>query len=99
MKKALAITLTALLSVSCIGMANASDPEAAARQAEIDRDLAQSKIRQLEDDSIAGGVVQDEATVEINARNRQIADLEEESEAAERREEIAESRERVAGGQ
>jgi hypothetical protein len=97
MKKALVITIAALVCVHSLNAAFAVDPEAAARQAEIDRDLAETKMRQLEDDEIAGGVVQNESTAEINARNAQIADLEAEAEGAERRQEIAESRQRQAG--
>lgn len=97
MKKALVLTLTALICVYNFNSAFAVDPEAAARQAEIDRDLAETKLRQLEDDEIAGGVVQNESTAEINARNVQIDDLEAEAEGAERRQEIAESRQRQAG--
>lgn len=99
MKKSLLLISASLLLAYSMNAAHAIDPEAAARQAEIDRDLAETKMRQLEDDEIAGGVVQNESTAEINARNQQIGDLQEEADAAERREEIAENRQRRAAGE
>ena len=66
-------------------VAQGKDPEAVARQAQIDADLAKSKIERLEEDQISAGVVQDEATAETNARNREIDSAEEEEAQAERR--------------
>jgi hypothetical protein len=79
----LALLCVATTASHCV--AQGKDPEAVARQAQIDADLAKSKIERLEEDQISSGVVQDEATVEISARNREIASAEEEVAQAERR--------------
>jgi len=79
----LALLCVAATPIHCV--AQGKDPEAVARQAQIDADLAKSKIERLEEDQISAGVVQDEATVETNARNREIESAEEEEAQAERR--------------
>lgn len=70
------------------------DPETAARQAEIDAAEAQTKIEELQREQIAAGDVQNETTVEMNARDNLIGDYEQEEDAAERRLREAEARQR-----
>ncbi len=52
------------------------DPEAAARQAEIDADEARSKIEDLQAEQVAAGDVQNETTAEMSARDNQIQEYE-----------------------
>lgn len=61
------------------------DPEAAARQAEIDADEAQSKIEDLQQEQIAAADVQNETTAEMAARDNQIQNYEDQENDAERR--------------
>lgn len=61
------------------------DPEAAARQAQIDADLAQSKIENLEREQVGAAAVESESSTEMLARQRQIDQLESEEVRAERR--------------
>jgi hypothetical protein len=61
------------------------DPEAAARQAEIDADEAQSKIESLQQEQIAAADVQNENTAEMAARDNEIHQYEDQELAAERR--------------
>lgn len=61
------------------------DPEAAARQAEIDADEAQSKIEDLQQEQIAAADVQNETTAEMAARDNQIQNYEDQEIDAERR--------------
>ena len=70
------------------------DPEAAARQAEIDADEARSKIEDLQKEQIAAADVQNENTVEMNARDDLIQDYEQDEAYAEHREREAEAREK-----
>jgi hypothetical protein len=61
------------------------DPEAAARQAEIDADEARSKIEDLQAEQVAAGDVQNETTAEMSARDNQIQEYEDQENDAERR--------------
>lgn len=82
--------------VVCMVPANClaqKDPEAAARQAQIDADLAQSKIENLEREQVGAGAVESESSTEMLARQRQIDQLESEETRAERRRIVAEAAE------
>jgi hypothetical protein len=70
------------------------DPEAAARQAQIDADEARSKIRELRQDQASAASVQDETTMEMAARDAQIGDAQDDLYDAERREREAQRAER-----
>ena len=70
------------------------DPEAAARQAQIDADEARSKIRELQQDQASAASVQDETTMEMAARSDQIGEAQDDLYDAERREREAQRAER-----
>lgn len=69
------------------------DPEAAARQAQIDADLAQSKIENLEREQVGAAAVESESSTEMLAREQQIDQLESVEARAERRRIVAENAE------
>lgn len=77
-----AIAILALSPSPCLAQ---RDPEAAARQAEIDADEAQSKIDDLQQEQIAAADVQNETTAEMAARDNQIQQYEDQETSAERR--------------
>jgi hypothetical protein len=62
------------------------DPEAAARQAQIDADEARSKIRELRQDQANAASVQSEDTMEMAARGEEIAEAKDDLYDAENRE-------------
>jgi len=70
------------------------DPEAAARQAQIDADEARSKIQDLEQDQQNFADVQNQNTIEMAARDGQIGELREELADDEQRRLVAEQAER-----
>lgn len=70
------------------------DPETAARQAEIDHDLAEAKISDLQRDQQAAAVAQIDNSEESDAKSREISNLQAEAATAERRRLIAEAREK-----
>lgn len=70
------------------------DPEAAARQAQIDADESRSKIRELQQDQASAASVQDETTVEMAARSEQIGEAQDDLYDAERRERDAQRADR-----
>jgi septal ring factor EnvC (AmiA/AmiB activator) len=70
------------------------DPEAAARQAQIDADEARSKIKELRQDQAAAASVQDETTTEMAARDAQIGDTQDDLYDAQRRMREAEREEK-----
>ena len=78
----LAIISNTLLVAPCFAQ---RDPEAAARQAEIDADEAQSKIESLQEEQIAAADVQNETTAVMSARDNQIQQYEDQQIDAERR--------------
>ena len=88
-------TAAAIVSVAMPSPSYAQkDPEAAARQAQIDADEARSKIRELEADQAGAASVQDETTMEMAARSEQIGEAQDDLYDAERRERQAEKAER-----
>ncbi len=70
------------------------DPEAAARQAQIDADEARSQIKDLQEEQAGFADVQNQTTTEMMARDAQIGELQEEVSDAERRRRLAEEDER-----
>jgi hypothetical protein len=70
------------------------DPEAVARQAEIDTDEARSKIQELQEQQAGFADVQSEATTEMAARDAQIGEVEKELAADEQPRLAAERAER-----
>ncbi len=70
------------------------DPEAAARQAQIDADEARSQIKDLQEEQAGFADVQNQTTTEMMARDAQIGELQEELSDAERRRRLAEEDER-----
>jgi septal ring factor EnvC (AmiA/AmiB activator) len=93
----IAYLLTAVCS--CVVFASTTchaqkDPEAAARQAQIDADEARSKIQDLEEQQAGFADVQNQTTVEMAARDAQIGELRDELGEDERRRVVAEEAER-----
>lgn len=70
------------------------DPEAAARQAQIDADEARSQIQDLQEEQAGFADVQNQTTTEMMARDAQIGELQDELSDAERRRRLAEEEER-----
>lgn len=70
------------------------DPEAAARQAQIDADEARSQIKDLQEEQAGFADVQNQTTTEMMARDAQIGELQEEVSDAERRRRLAEEEDR-----
>jgi len=70
------------------------DPETIARQAEIDHDLAEAKINDLQREQEGASVAQIDNSEESDAKSREIATLQGEAAAAERRRLLAEAREK-----
>lgn len=70
------------------------DPEAAARQARIDRDTAEAKADELQREQAIAADVQIDNTDEMIARSKEIAELQAQANTAERRRIEAEALER-----
>lgn len=69
------------------------DPETVARQAEIDRDLAEAKIEEVQRAQEGAAEAQIDNSDESDAKSREIANLQAEAAAAKRRRLLAEARE------
>lgn len=82
---AILLVTTTILTLSPSTCQAQRDPEAAARQAEIDADEAQSKVEELQQEQIAAADVQNENTGEMAARDNQIQHYEDQEMDAERR--------------
>lgn len=70
------------------------DPETVARQAEIDHDLAEAKINELQREQEGEASAQIDNSEESDAKSREIANLQTEAAAADRRRLLAEAREK-----
>lgn len=91
----LSLCLLALLNVWSPSACHAErDPETVARQAEIDHDLAEAKIKNLQRDQEGAASAQIDNSEESDAKSKEIANLQAEAAAAERRRLIAEAREK-----
>lgn len=69
------------------------DPEAAARQARIDEDMAEAKVQELQRDQAIAADVQIDNSDEMAARQREIAQLQAQANKAERQRLRAEAEE------
>ena len=98
MKTIRVLTLLAAVSFCMIAATTTchaqKDPEAAARQAQIDADEDRSKIQDLEEQQAGFADVQNQNTMEMAARDAQIGDLREELAEDQERRVIAEQAER-----
>ncbi len=97
MKTIRVLTLLAAVSFCMIATTTChaqKDPEAAARQAQIDADEDRSKIQDLEEQQAGFADVQNQNTMEMAARDAQIGDLREELAEDQERRVIAEQAER-----
>lgn len=98
MKTIRVLTLLAAVS-SCVIATTTTchaqkDPEAAARQAQIDADEDRSKIQDLEEQQAGFADVQNQNTMEMAARDAQIGELREQLAEDQERRVIAEQAER-----
>ena len=89
------VALVALVAVAAPLTCQAQrDPEAAARQARIDRDAAEAKVEELQREQAIAADVQIDNTDEMIARQRAIAELQTQENRDERRRIAAEAAER-----
>ena len=89
------IVVVALLNVCAPLICHAQrDPEAAARQARIDRDAAEAKVEDLQREQAIAADVQIDNTDEMIARQKAIAELQAQENRDERRRIAAEAAER-----
>ena len=70
------------------------DPKTVARQAEIDHDLPEAKINELQREQEGEASAQIDNSEESDAKSREIANLQAEAAAADRRRLLAEAREK-----
>ena len=95
------VLLAAVSSLHVVGAAPCfaqKDPEAAARQAQIDADEARSQIKDLQEEQAGFADVQNQDTTEMMARDAQIGELKDELSDAERRRRLAEEEQRSNPG-